>query len=175
MVRDPVTTAIKLNDINNYPDVLGKQRSQLIAEANSDARPTLVDNMKNHLALIQDGRQSNFDPNVIKPILGPQAYADFKDKETGIIIFKQKSADIFNAKIGTESSVIESYPIRKGSEAFDLEMKQKLVNFASKKDELLKKDQLLLLCNLIKMLKTNILISKTNKTQQLKNLNLKNI
>jgi hypothetical protein len=140
MNTDPVGTAIKLNDVNNYPDILGKQRSQLIAEANSDARPTLTDNMKNHLALVQEGRQSNFDPNTIKPILGNQAYVDFKDKETGIIIFKQKSSDIFNAKIGTESSIIESYPIRKGSEAFDLEMKQKLINFSAKKDELLKKD-----------------------------------
>ena len=140
MVRDPVATAIKLNDITNYPDVLGKQRSQLISEANSDARPALTDAMKNHFALIQEGLPSKFDANTIKPILGPQAYADFKEKESGIIIFKEKSAELFNAKIGTESSVLASYPIRPGSEAFDLDMKQKLINFASKKDEMLKKD-----------------------------------
>jgi len=140
MVRDPVATAIRLNDINNYPDVLGKQRSQLISEANADARPTLVDSMKNHLALVQEGLPSKFDANTIKPILGPQAYADFKEKETGLIIFKGESEKIFNAKIGTESGIIANYPIREGSQAFDLEMKQKLINFASKKDEMLKKD-----------------------------------
>ena len=137
---NPIETAIKLNNVNNYPDVLGKQRTQLIAEANSDARPALTDAMKNHLALVQDGRQSNFDPNVIKPILGPQAYADFKEKESGLIIFKTESTKVYNAPIGTESSIISNYPIRQGSEAFDLEMKQKLINFASKKDEMLKKD-----------------------------------
>ena len=140
MNTDPVGTAIKLNDINNYPDILGKQRLQLINEANSDARPAVTDGIKNHFALIQEGLPSKFNEKSIKSILGPQAYIDFKDKESGLIIFKGESAKIFNAKIGTESSIIANYPIRAGSEAFDLEMKQKLANFASKKDEMLKKD-----------------------------------
>lgn len=140
MGTDPVGTAIKLNNINNYPDVLGKQRAQLITEANSDARPAVTDGIKNHFALIQEGLPSKFDEKSIKPILGSQAYIDFKDKESGLIIFKGESEKIFNAKIGTESSIIANYPIREGSQAFDLEMKQKLVNFASKKDDLLKKD-----------------------------------
>ena len=137
---DPVGTAIKLNDINNYPDVIGEKRIRLINEANSDARPAVIDGMKNHFALIESGMPSKFDEKSIKPILGPQAYTDFKEKESGLIIFKGESAKIFNAKIGTESSIIANYPIRPGSEAFDLEMKQKLANFASKKDEMLKKD-----------------------------------
>jgi hypothetical protein len=137
---DPIGTAIKLNNINNYPDVFGKQRAQLISEANSDARPAVTDGIKNHFALIQEGLPSKFDEKSIKPILGPQAYIDFKEKESGLIIFKGESEKIFNAKIGTESSIIANYPIRPGSEAFDLEMKQKLINFASKKDDLLKKD-----------------------------------
>lgn len=137
---DPVGTAIKLNDINNYPDILGEKRIRLINEANSDARPAIIDGMKNHFALIESGMPSKFDEKSIKPILGPQAYTDFKEKESGLIIFKGESAKIFNAKIGTESSIIANYPIRPGSEAFDLEMKQKLANFASKKDEMLKKD-----------------------------------
>jgi hypothetical protein len=137
---DPVGTALKLNDINNYPDIIGEKRIRLIAEANADAKPALKDNIDNHFALLQDGRQSNFNEKTIKPILGVQAYADFKEKETGLIIFKEKSSEIFNAKIGKESAIIASYPIRKGSESFDLEMKQKLVNFASKKDEMLNKD-----------------------------------
>ena len=137
---DPVGTAIKLNDINNYPDVIGEKRIRLINEANSDARPAVIDGMKNHFALIESGMPSKFDEKSIKPILGPQAYTDFKEKESGLIIFKEKSSEIFNAKIGTESSIIANYPIRPGSEAFDLEMKQKLANFASKKDEILKKD-----------------------------------
>lgn len=137
---DPVGTAIKLNDINNYPDVIGEKRIRLINEANSDARPAVIDGMKNHFALIESGMPSKFDEKSIKPILGPQAYTDFKEKESGLIIFKGESAKIFNAKIGTESSIIANYPIRPGSEAFDLEMKQKLANFASKKDEILKKD-----------------------------------
>jgi len=137
---DPIGTAIKLNNINNYPDVFGKQRAQLISEANSDARPAVTDGIKNHFALIQEGLPSKFDEKSIKPILGPQAYEDFKQKETGLIIFKGESEKIFNAKIGTESSIIANYPIRPGSEAFDIEMKQKLINFASKKDDLLKKD-----------------------------------
>ena len=140
MGTDPIGTAIKLNNINNYPDVFGKQRAQLITEANSDARPAVTDGIKNHFALIQEGLPSKFDERSIKPILGPQAYIDFKEKESGLIIFKGESEKLFNTKIGTESGIIASYPIRQGSEAFDLEMKQKLVNFASKKDELLKKD-----------------------------------
>ena len=140
MGTDPIGTAIKLNNINNYPDVLGKQRAQLITEANSDARSAVTDGIKNHFALIQEGLPSKFDEKSIKPILGSQAYIDFKDKESGLIIFKGESEKIFNAKIGTESSIIANYPIREGSQAFDLEMKQKLVNFASKKDDLLKKD-----------------------------------
>jgi hypothetical protein len=140
MGTDPIGTAIKLNNINNYPDVLGKQRAQLITEANSDARPAVTDGIKNHFALIQEGLPSKFDERSIKPILGPQAYTDFKEKESGLIIFKGESEKLFNTKIGTESSIIANYPIRPGSEAFDIEMKQKLINFASKKDDLLKKD-----------------------------------
>ena len=140
MGTDPVGTAIKLNDANNYPDIIGEKRIQLINEANSDARPAVMDGMKNHFALLESGMPSKFDEKSIKPILGTQAYVDFKEKESGLIIFKGESTKIFNAKIGTESSIIANYPIRPGSEAFDLEMKQKLVNFASKKDEMLKKD-----------------------------------
>ncbi len=140
MGTDPVGTAIKLNDANKYPDIIGEKRIKLINEANSDARPAVMDGMKNHFALIESGMPSKFDEKSIKPILGQQAYADFKEKESGLIIFKGESAKIFNAKIGTESSIIANYPIRPGSEAFDLEMKQKLINFASKKDEMLKKD-----------------------------------
>ena len=137
---DPVGTALKLNDANNYPDILGEKRIKLINEANSDARPAVTDGIKNHFALIEAGMPSKFDEKTIKPILGPQAYIDFKDKESGLIIFKGESAKMFNAKIGTESSIIANYPIREGSQAFDLEMKQRLINFASKKDEMLKKD-----------------------------------
>jgi hypothetical protein len=137
---DPINTALKLNNINNYPDVLGKQRAQLISEANSDARPALTDGMKNHLALVESGLPSKFDDKAIKPILGPQAYADFKEKESGVILFRDKSAEVFNAKIGTEQEVVNSYPVRPEAAAFDLEIKQKLANFASKKDEMLKKD-----------------------------------
>ena len=140
MNTDPVGTALKLNDANNYPDILGEKRLKLINEVNSDARPAVADGIKNHFALIEAGMPSKFDEKTIKPILGPQAYTDFKEKESGLIIFKGESAKIFNAKIGTESSIIANYPIRPGSEAFDLEMKQKLANFASKKDEMLKKD-----------------------------------
>jgi len=140
MNTDPVGTAIKLNDANNYPDIIGERRIKLINEANSDARPAVMDGMKNHFALIESGMPSKFDEKSIKPILGQQAYTDFKEKESGLIIFKGESAKIFNAKIGTESSIIANYPIRPGSEAFDLEMKQKLANFAAKKDEMLKKD-----------------------------------
>jgi hypothetical protein len=137
---DPVGTALKLNDINNYPDILGEKRIRLINEANSDARPAVTDGIKNHFALIESGMPSKFDEKTIKPILGIQAYTDFKEKESGLIIFKGESTKIFNAKIGTESSIIANYPIRPNSEAFDLEMKQRLINFASKKDEMLKKD-----------------------------------
>lgn len=137
---NPVETAQRIKDIKNYPDILGEDRLRLEAEAISDAKPVIKDNAVNYLAALETDNPIQIDKKAVKDIMGNQYYSDFVEKETGIIKTKDFKKQIYNSKIGDETKIIESFEIRPESAAFDLKLKQDLVNTASQKAKLAKED-----------------------------------
>jgi hypothetical protein len=137
---NPVETAQRIKDINNYPNIIGEDRLRLEAEAISDAKPVIKDNVTNYLATLSTDNPIQIDKKAVKDIMGNQYYSDFIEKETGIIRTKDFQKQIYNSKIGDETKIIESFEIRPESAAFDLKLKQDLVNTASQKAKLAKED-----------------------------------
>lgn len=137
---NPVEAAQRIKDIKNYPDILGEDRLRLEAEAISDAKPVIKDNAVNYLAALETDNPIQIDKKAVKDIMGNQYYSDFVEKETGIIKTKDFKKQIYNSKIGDETKIIESFEIRPESAAFDLKLKQDLVNTASQKTKLAKED-----------------------------------
>ena len=137
---NPVEAAQRIKDINNYPDILGEDRLRLEAEAISDAKPVIKDNTINYLAALETDNPIHIDKKAVKDIMGNQYYSDFVEKETGIIKTKDFKKQIYNSKIGDETKIIESFEIRPESAAFDLKLKQDLINTASQKSRLAKED-----------------------------------
>ena len=137
---NPVEAAQRIKDINNYPDILGEDRLRLEAEAISDAKPVIKDNTINYLAALETDNPIQIDKKAVKDIMGNQYYSDFVEKETGIIKTKDFKKQIYNSKLGDETKIIESFEIRPESAAFDLKLKQDLINTASQKAKLAKED-----------------------------------
>ena len=137
---NPVEAAQRIKDINNYPDIIGEDRLRLEAEAISDAKPVIKDNTMNYLAALETDNPIQIDKKSVKDIMGNQYYSDFVEKETGIIKTKDFKKQIYNSKLGDETKIIESFQIRPESAAFDLKLKQDLINTASQKSRLAKED-----------------------------------
>jgi hypothetical protein len=140
LTANPVEATQRIKDINNYPDILGEDRLRLEAEAISDAKPVIKDNTINYLAALETDNPIQIDKKAVKDIMGNQYYSDFVEKETGIIKTKDFKKQIYNSKIGDETKIIESFEIRPESAAFDLKLKQDLINTASQKSRLAKED-----------------------------------
>ena len=140
LTSNPVEATQRIKDINNYPDILGEDRLRLEAEAISDAKPVIKDNTINYLAALETDNPIQIDKKAVKDIMGNQYYLDFVEKETGIIKTKDFKKQIYNSKIGDENKIIESFEIRPESAAFDLKLKQDLINTASQKSRLAKED-----------------------------------
>jgi hypothetical protein len=140
LTANPVEATQRIKDINNYPDILGEDRLRLEAEAISDAKPVVKDNVVNYLAALETDKPISIDKKAVKDIMGNQYYTDFIEKETGIIRTKDFRTKIYNSKSGEEQNIIDSFEIRPESAAFDLKLKQDLINTASQKAKLLKED-----------------------------------
>ena len=140
LTANPVEATQRIKDINNYPDILGEDRLRLEAEAISDAKPVVKDNVVNYLAALETEKPISIDKKAVKDIMGNQYYTDFIEKETGIIRTKDFRTKIYNSKSGEEQNIIDSFEIRPESAAFDLKLKQDLINTASQKAKLLKED-----------------------------------
>jgi len=140
LTSNPVEATQRIKDINNYPDILGEDRLKLEAEAISESKPVIKDNVVNYLAALSTDNPISINKKAVKDIMGNQYYSDFIEKETGIIRTKDFNTKIYNSKIGEEQNIIESFEIRPESAAFDLKLKQDLINTASQKSKLLKED-----------------------------------
>ena len=137
---NPVEATQRIKNISNYPDILGEDRLRLEAEAISEAKPVVKDNVVNYLAALETDNPIQIDKKAVKDIMGNQYYSDFVEKETGIIKTKDFKKQIYNSKLGDETKIIDSFEIRPESAAFDLKLKQDLINTASQKAKLAKED-----------------------------------
>ncbi len=170
---NPVEAAQRIKDIKNYPDILGEDRLRLEAEAISDAKPVIKDNAINYLAALETDNPIQIDKKAVKDIMGNQYYSDFVEKETGIIKTKDFKKQIYNSKLGDETKIIESFEIRPESAAFDLKLKQDLVNTASQKAKLAKEDPASLVIGYNPVVKNNFNDYQQEQDQTIKDRKFK--
>lgn len=170
---NPIEAAQRIKDIKNYPDILGEDRLRLEAEAISDAKPVIKDNTINYLAALETDNPIQIDKKAVKDIMGNQYYSDFVEKETGIIKTKDFKKQIYNSKLGDETKIIESFEIRPESAAFDLKLKQDLINTASQKTKLAKEDPASLVIGYNPVVKNNFNDYQQEQDQTIKDRKFK--
>ena len=132
---------IRLGLDGPYKNLTIKSRQSLESDALTMARPAMVENVKNHLARVENGIDSEINHKDVQDILGKDKYKEFAKLET--ITFKTRDSvkQIYNSKIGEEQKIVDNF-IKDPSKAsiLDLEAKNKLEETISKKNKLLQKD-----------------------------------
>jgi hypothetical protein len=80
LASNPVEATQRIKDINNYPDILGEDRLKLEAEAISESKPVIKDNVVNYLAALSTDNPISINKKAVKDIMGNQYYSDFIEK-----------------------------------------------------------------------------------------------
>ena len=139
ITRDPVQAYVSLNT-GKYEGLTIKTREELKRDAKLEAAPILRENIINHLTGLENKIEVPINEPAIKEIFGSKVYQDFKETQTNTIRVSTSKLEIANSKIGDENKILENFKLNSGNLAEDLKYKQKLRDFASKKEELIKKD-----------------------------------
>jgi hypothetical protein len=139
ITRDPVQAYVSLNT-GKYKGLTIKTTEELKKDAKLEAAPILRENIINHLTGLENKIEVPINEPAIKEIFGSKVYQDFKETQTNTIRVSTSKLEIANSKIGDENKILENFKLNSGNLAEDLKYKQKLRDFASKKEELIKKD-----------------------------------
>ena len=141
MITNNPTQALQdLRNKDKFTNISLDTRMDLEKDALNALKPQIKENMVNYLAALEDGKKIDINEQSIIEAFGNDAYKNFKETEKNVINFSSYKSQLFNSKIGEERKIIDSYPVRTENYAQDLQYKQKLNNFLSKKDELIKED-----------------------------------
>lgn len=132
---------IRLGLDGPYKNLTIKSRQSLESDALTMARPAMVENVKNHLARVENGIESEINHKDVQDILGKDKYKEFAKLETITLKTRDSVKQIYNSKIGEEQKIVDNF-IKDPSKAsiLDLEAKNKLEETISKKNKLLQKD-----------------------------------
>ena len=158
---------IRLGLDGPYKNLTIKARQSLESDALTMARPAMVENVKDHLARVENGIESQINHKDVQDILGKDKYREFAKLET--ITFKTRDGvkEIYNSEIGKEQKIVDNF-IKDPSKAsiLDLEAKNKLEETISKKNKLLQKDPASLIIQTDNTVKDlyNDFVSETDNT-----------
>tara|TARA_R110000803_G_scaffold95040_1_gene162791 strand:- start:3668 stop:5779 length:2112 start_codon:yes stop_codon:yes gene_type:complete len=139
MTKDPVQTYVNLDE-GKYKGLFLKDREQLKRAAELEAKPILQENMINYLSALEDGKNIEINEPAIKSIFGEKTFTDFKETQSNTIKVSVFKSAIFNSKIGEEQTILNSFNLNSENYAQDKQYKEKVRDFISKKDDLIKKD-----------------------------------
>lgn len=147
ITENPVQAIKDLRNKDKFINLPLNERINLERDALNAYKPKLKENINNYLVALEDGKIISLDETAVKEVFGNEAYKNFKETEKNIINFSSYKSQLFNSKIGDEKGIIDSFPVTNENYAEDLKYKQKLSNFLSKKDELIKEDAASLILN----------------------------
>jgi len=141
LITDSPEQALKdLRNKDKFSNLSLDKRIELERDALDALKPKLKENMQNYLVALEDGKTIPLNQDSIKEVYGNEVYNNFKQTEKNVINFSGYKNQLFNSKVGDETKIINSFPVTNENYAEDLKYKQKLTNYLSVKDELIKKD-----------------------------------
>lgn len=141
LITDNPEQALKdLRNKDKFSNLSLDKRIELERDALDALKPKLKENMQNYLVALEDGKTIPLNQDSIKEVYGNEVYNNFKQTEKNVINFSGYKNQLFNSKVGDETKIINSFPVTNENYAEDLKYKQKLTNYLSVKDELIKKD-----------------------------------
>jgi hypothetical protein len=154
ITKDPIQAFVNLNT-GEYKGLNLKTREELLRDAKLEATPILTENIKNYLVGLENGIKVDINEPAIKEIFGTKVFQDFKETQANTIRVSVFKSEIFNSKIGNENKILDSFELNSGNLAQDLEYKQKVREFISQKDDLVKNDAAVLILTNNKLVRQN--------------------
>ena len=154
ITKDPIQAFVNLNT-GEYKGLNLKTREELLRDAKLEATPILTENIKNYLVGLENGIKVDINEPAIKEIFGTKVFQDFKETQANTIRVSVFKSEIFNSKIGNENKILDSFELNSGNLAQDLEYKQKVKEFISQKDDLVKNDAAVLILTNNKLVRQN--------------------
>ena len=137
---DPAKAHSMLTDASQFKDLSLKARQQLIREAKILASPKIQEDIKNRLTGLANGKNIPIDDDAVKSVLGPVAYKNYKEEESGLKKIVGLNNEILTSEVGKEKSIADKFQVRPENYAQDLKLKQTLSKTIQKKNELIDKD-----------------------------------
>lgn len=134
-----------LTDSNQFKNLTLDARQKLIREAKILAAPKVKEDVVNRLTGLQNGEDIPIDENSIKSVLGPQAYAEYKEEESGLKEIVGLNKEILTSKVGEENNIAKKFQVRPENYAKDIKLKQSLQKTIDKKNELINEDPAILI------------------------------
>ena len=134
-----------LTDSNQFKNLTLDARQKLIREAKILAAPKVKEDVVNRLTGLQNGEDIPIDENSIKSVLGPQAYAEYKEEESGLKEIVGLNKEILTSKVGEENNIAKKFQVRPENYAKDIKLKQSLQKTIDRKNELINEDPAILI------------------------------
>lgn len=138
--KDPIDALKGLLDENQYKNLDVDTLTSLISEAKSGASQGVKDDVLNYFALKRAGKEANINEDSVKLVLGDNYYNEFKEKQSGYERSSYFASRIMTSKLGDGMSIANMFPIRKGSEALDLQLQQELKTLVVEKEKMFNSD-----------------------------------
>jgi len=133
---NPIDALKGFYDKNQYKNLDTDTLTSLINEAKSGASQGVKDDVLNYFALKGAGKAADINEDSIKLVLGDNYYNEFKEKQSGYERSSYFASRIMTSKLGDGMSIANMFPIRKGSEALDLQLQQELKTLVVQKEKM---------------------------------------
>jgi hypothetical protein len=140
ITENPEQANVLLNDANNFKNLTLKARQELIRESRALASSKVQEDVKNRLTGLANGEDIPINEEAVKTVLGPQAYKNYKEEESGLKQIVGLSKEILTSEVGQESVIANKFKVRPENYAQDTKLKQTLAKTIEKKNELIDKD-----------------------------------
>lgn len=140
MSDNPIETFKKLQDMTNYPNVIGDLRDGFVDDAKQKSRPIIKEQMDNYLTAAADGKDIGIDIDAVKTILKPNEYENFLERHDSIKDSIGLIKQINLTPVDENQKIIEGIELRDESYGLDKKKKEIILEAAKNQQKALETD-----------------------------------
>jgi hypothetical protein len=140
MSDNPIETFKKLQDMTNYPNVIGDLRDGFVDDAKQKSRPIIKEQMDNYLTAAADGKDIGIDIDAVKTILKPNEYENFLERHDSIKDSIDLIKQINSTPVDENQKIIEGIELRDESYGLDKKKKEIILEAAKNQQKALETD-----------------------------------
>lgn len=140
MSDNPIETFKKLQDMTNYPNVIGDLRDGFVDDAKQKSRPIIKEQMDNYLIAAADGKDIGIDIDAVKTILRPNEYENFLERHDSIKDSIDLIKQINSTPVDENQKIIEGIELRNESYGLDKKKKEIILEAAKNQQKALETD-----------------------------------